>query len=164
MNETPGYLLSREAAGQIAEVVRERAHQRKPVVGRSGPPHRGSTYAPRSFMARIVSADSLGGNRWRYTVEEVEKTADGLSGFTAKAEADGARSGTAYNLAEIGNTATQIQGQDLTALPAAASNVAAVAVAVDSVVRVDMVYTPDGEDRFEYWFDRPNWITWECST
>lgn len=163
MADSEGYLLSSQAAHQVAEVVRAHNHERLPTVSRRGPQRRGSTFAPRSFIARVASADSLGGNRWRYSVEEVQKTSDGIAGFTLKSASDGGRTGTAYNLAEVGNTATQIQGQDLTALPAVAANVAAVAVAVGSIVRIEMVHSPNGEGRFEYWFDRPNWITWECA-
>lgn len=60
------------------------------------------------FFARIVSSSSLGGNRWRYQIEQIHKVDEGYalpSGYPNRPV-----TGSAYNMLELANSESGVQG------------------------------------------------------
>jgi len=87
------------------------------------------------FWAKITGSSSIGGNRWKYSWEEVKRSSTGYSGWTVKTDG---RSGTlddkpAYNLFEFDGKAPE-------------------AVSYGTIVRIWRAYYKGG---ITYWFGHP---------
>ena len=111
------------------------------------------------FYARVVSSESLGGNRWRYQIEQVIKSDAGYAATSPYPNRPIA--GSAYNMLEMGNSesGTQGNGIDVDDLPQGFS--LGPIPTGDWPHPVYIWQLADGSG-FEYWMHYPNPVVGSC--
>ena len=110
---------------------------------------------------RITSKVQDGSNkRWIYQVQEIEKLAEGIDGWSVKT---GGRTGTAYNRAEEMNGTTVPYGNGITTAIPAGFDLMPIPVDRMVVCQPKSITKSDGVVEVEYWFSADNAVDGSCS-
>lgn len=111
-----------------------------------------------SFTRTVDSVEHTYYYRWDYTFEEVEKTSTGYGGW---AEKSGGITGTAYNMTEVPNSSSGVQGNGITyPLSDDAAGFTMKPAPTGIIVRVWPVTVGSTT---EYWFSYENGVDGSCT-
>ena len=109
----PGSRIRRSDLAKLAGAVPQIRGDGRALVSRSG--SQVMVHTPQQpyptfpvFFGRVVSSSQVAPNQWTYQVEQITK---GDAGYAAtEPYPGGGYTGTAYNMLELGNTASGLQG------------------------------------------------------
>lgn len=111
------------------------------------------------FFGKVVSSESLGGNRWRYQIEQLFKADTGYA--VTSTYPNRPIVGPAYNMLEIGNGPSGVQGNGVNVddLP---SGFSIGPIPSGGWAHPVFVWQLAGDGGLEYWMHYPNPVVGRC--